>query len=87
MPEHCGVNRSRYHPEPRTAEAPHKGGPRKLSLLQRRPTLPGTALPVLGLPRPVLYREVLTLAADYDHVVLDGPPQVADVTPLSGHGQ
>ena len=38
------------------------------------------ALPVLGLPRPVLHREVPTLAADYDHVVIDGPPQVADVT-------
>jgi chromosome partitioning protein len=36
--------------------------------------------PVLGLPRPVLHREVPTLAADYDHVVIDGPPQVADVT-------
>jgi chromosome partitioning protein len=38
------------------------------------------ALPVLGLPRPVLHREMPTLAADYDHVVIDGPPQVADVT-------
>jgi chromosome partitioning protein len=27
-----------------------------------------------------LHREVPTLAADYDHVVIDGPPQVADVT-------
>jgi len=38
------------------------------------------SLPVLGLPRPVLHREVPPLAADYDHVVIDGPPQVADVT-------
>lgn len=38
------------------------------------------ALPVLGLPKPVLHREVPALAADYDHVVIDGPPQVADVT-------
>jgi chromosome partitioning protein len=38
------------------------------------------AFPVIGLPRPVLHREVPTLAADYDYVVIDGPPQVADVT-------
>jgi hypothetical protein len=35
---------------------------------------------VLGLPRPVLHREMPTLAADYVHVVIDGRPQVADVT-------
>jgi chromosome partitioning protein len=38
------------------------------------------ALQVLALPKPVLHREVPALAADYDHVVIDGPPQVADVT-------
>ena len=35
---------------------------------------------MIGLPRPVLHREVPTLAAGYDHVIIDGPPQVADVT-------
>jgi chromosome partitioning protein len=36
--------------------------------------------PVIGLPKPVLHREVPVLAAGYDHVIIDGPPQVADVT-------
>jgi chromosome partitioning protein len=35
---------------------------------------------VVGVPRPVLHREVPALAAGYDHVVIDGPPQVADIT-------
>jgi chromosome partitioning protein len=38
------------------------------------------AFPVIGLPKPVLHREVPTLAAGYDHVLIDGPPQVADIT-------
>jgi chromosome partitioning protein len=36
--------------------------------------------PVIGLPKPVVHRELPRLAADYDHVVIDGPPQVQDVT-------
>jgi len=36
--------------------------------------------PVIGLPKPVLHRELPTLAASYDHVPIDGPPQVADIT-------
>jgi chromosome partitioning protein len=36
--------------------------------------------PVIGLPKPVLHREVPTLAAGYDHVVIDGPPRVSDIT-------
>jgi len=38
------------------------------------------AFPVIGLPKPVLHREMPTLSAGYDHVIIDGPPQVADVT-------
>ena len=38
------------------------------------------AFPVIGLPKPVLHREVAALAVGYDHVVIDGPPQVADIT-------
>ena len=38
------------------------------------------AFPVIGLPKPVLHREVPALSAGYDHVVIDGPPQVQDVT-------
>lgn len=36
--------------------------------------------PVIGLPKPMLHRELPSLAAGYDHVVIDGPPQVQDVT-------
>ena len=38
------------------------------------------ALPVLGLPKPVLHREAPPLAAGYDHLVIDGPPRVTEVT-------
>ena len=38
------------------------------------------AFPVIGLPKPVLHREMPALAAGYDHVIIDGPPQVGDVT-------
>lgn len=38
------------------------------------------AFPVIGLPKPVLHREMPALAAGYDHVIIDGPPQMADVT-------
>ena len=38
------------------------------------------SFPVIGLPKPVLHRELPALAAGYDHVVIDGPPQVQDVT-------
>jgi chromosome partitioning protein len=33
------------------------------------------ALPVLGLPKPTIHREVPALAGNYDHVIIDGPPQ------------
>jgi chromosome partitioning protein len=33
------------------------------------------ALPVLGLPRPTLHREVPALVENYDHIIIDGPPQ------------
>ncbi len=40
----------------------------------------GDALfPVIGLPKPTIHRELPTLAADYTHVVIDGPPRVYDV--------
>jgi chromosome partitioning protein len=35
--------------------------------------------PVIGLPKPTIHRELPTLAADYKHVVIDGPPRVYDV--------
>jgi chromosome partitioning protein len=39
----------------------------------------GPALPVLGLPKPTLHREIPALAANYDHVIIDGPPQTEAV--------
>jgi chromosome partitioning protein len=35
---------------------------------------------LIGLPQPVLHRDVPTLAADYGHVVIDGPPRNYEVT-------
>ncbi len=34
---------------------------------------------VVGLPKPSLHRELQSLAKNYDHVVIDGPPRVYDV--------
>jgi chromosome partitioning protein len=36
--------------------------------------------PVIGLPKPVLHREMPALAEGRDHIVIDGPPQTTDVT-------
>ena len=35
--------------------------------------------PVVGLAKKTLHKEIPTLAADYDYVVVDGPPRVNDV--------
>ena len=35
---------------------------------------------LIGLPQPVLHRDVPNLAADYDYVVIDGPPRNYEVT-------
>lgn len=35
--------------------------------------------PVIGLPKPTIHREIPTLASDYAHVIIDGPPRVYDV--------
>ena len=34
---------------------------------------------VVGLPKPSLHKELQSLAKNYDHVVIDGPPRVYDV--------
>jgi chromosome partitioning protein len=36
--------------------------------------------PVVGLDRPTLHRDLPELAKDYDHVIIDGPPRVTDLT-------
>jgi chromosome partitioning protein len=35
---------------------------------------------LIALPQPVLHRDVPTLAADYDFIVIDGPPRNYEVT-------
>ena len=35
--------------------------------------------PVIGLPKKTLHRELPTVAADYSHVLIDGPPRVNEV--------
>lgn len=35
--------------------------------------------PVIGLPRPVVHKEVGTLGSNYDVVIIDGPPRVAEL--------
>lgn len=43
-----------------------------------RPSPP--AFPVIALDRPTLHRDLPTLAIDYQHVVIDGPPRATDLT-------
>jgi chromosome partitioning protein len=38
------------------------------------------AFTVLGLPKPTVHKELPRLSEDFDHVVIDGPPRVAEVT-------
>src|SRR5688572_18080614 len=36
--------------------------------------------PVVGLDRPTIHRDLPHLARDYEHVIIDGPPRVTDLT-------
>lgn len=38
------------------------------------------SFPVIGLPKASLHRELPKLVKDYNHIVIDGPPRVYDVT-------
>jgi chromosome partitioning protein len=38
-----------------------------------------TSLPVIGLPKPILHKELPKLKSDYDYIVIDGAPRVYDV--------
>ena len=35
---------------------------------------------MVGLPKPVIHKEVVNLSKDYDYVIIDGPPRVSEVT-------
>lgn len=34
---------------------------------------------VVGLPRPTIHKEIAQIGKDYDHVIIDGPPRVAEL--------
>jgi len=34
--------------------------------------------PVVGLPRPTIHKEIGTIGKGYDHIIIDGPPRVAE---------
>lgn len=36
--------------------------------------------PVVGLPRPTIHKEVGSLGRGYEHVIIDGPPRVTELT-------
>ena len=35
--------------------------------------------PVIGLPKPTVHKEITSIGAAYDHVVIDGPPRVTEL--------
>ena len=37
-------------------------------------------LPVVGMDRPVIHRDLPEMAAPYDHIIIDGPPRVTEIT-------
>ncbi len=43
--------------------------------------------PVIGLPKPTIHRELPTIAADYAHVVIDGPPPRLRCGAIRDHGE
>ncbi|MFN5746065.1 MAG: ParA family partition ATPase [Methylococcaceae bacterium] len=39
-----------------------------------------TLFPVVAMAKPTLHKDIPSLSQNYDHVVIDGPPRVGDVT-------
>lgn len=39
----------------------------------------GTSIPVIGLPKPILHKELPKLVNDFDFIIVDGAPRVYDV--------
>jgi cellulose biosynthesis protein BcsQ len=37
------------------------------------------AFSVIGMAKATLHKEIASLSADYDHVVIDGPPRVTEL--------
>jgi chromosome partitioning protein len=37
------------------------------------------AFTVIGMPKPTLHKDMPALAADYDMIVIDGPPRVSEL--------
>jgi chromosome partitioning protein len=57
-------------------DADPQGSARDWAAARLQPPL----FPVIGLDRPTLHRDLPALAADYQHVVIDGPPRATDLT-------
>lgn len=49
------------------------------SALSWSSTRPETTFPVIGMPKASLHKDIMAVAADYDHVVIDGPPRLQDI--------
>ena len=50
--------------------------PRARHWIGQRPERIEPTLPVIGLPKATLHRELPGMAKDYDHVIIDGPPKI-----------
>ncbi len=57
-------------------DADHQGS--ALDWVAARQTPP--LFPVVGLPKHTIHRDLPALSVGFDHVVIDGPPRVAEVT-------
>lgn len=55
-------------------DADPQGSALAWSATRQQPTFP-----VIGMPKASLHKEIMALAADYTHVVIDGPPRLQDI--------
>lgn len=50
-----------------------------LDWLAARPENEDAPFSVMGLPKPIIHKEVMKIRDDYDHIIIDGPPRVSDI--------
>lgn len=50
-----------------------------LDWLAARPETEDAPFSVMGLPKPIIHKEVMKIRDDYDHIIIDGPPRVSDI--------
>ena len=72
---HLAYGLSRRGEKVLVVDADPQGSARDWAAARRR----DPRLPVVGLDRPVLHRDLPPLAADYDQVVIDGPPRATEI--------